>query len=269
MPVFPAAANFDRVGSLGRCVTSQLALSARFKSIKSISGSYFELAAEKICFMGTANMNAKFLTFTRMGLTCLGTVWMLTGCGTLRKGAGPPAQAALPPRWVMQQEQCAAATAMDTRIDVSLASFTAQLLGREGAVLAEMDISPGLPGHDTPPGRYFVSEKLPLKRSNLYGQYVRPESGEVVVARAWEHRGPRPEGTVYQGIAMPWWLRLTDDGVGIHVGGFSRGQPTSHGCIRCPEPGQRIFWKLSRVGTAVRVHHGGHPAPSLLGGAQL
>ncbi|MBC8126182.1 MAG: L,D-transpeptidase [Gloeobacteraceae cyanobacterium ES-bin-144] len=151
-----------------------------------------------------------------------------------------------------------------TRIDISLSSFTAQLLDEGGIVLAEMDVSPGVPGHETPLGKFYVREKLPLKRSNLYGQYVRPGSGEVVVPKTWEHKGPKPEGTVYQGIAMPWWLRLTDDGVGIHVGGFSRGQPTSHGCIRCPDEGQQVFWRMSRVGTPVHVHDGAHSAPSLL-----
>ena len=164
------------------------------------------------------------------------------------------------PRWKISE----AAPAGKVRIDISLASSTAQLLTGEGSVLAEMDVSPGVSGHLTPAGKYRVTEKLALKRSNLYGQYVRPDTREVVVARAWEHKGPRPDGTVYQGIAMPFWLRVTSDGVGIHVGGFSRGQPSSHGCVRCPEEPQRFFWEKCRVGTPVHIHHGEHPAPSLL-----
>jgi hypothetical protein len=178
----------------------------------------------------------------------------------------PPAAAidTSSPRWKICEEKCAAAKAGKVRIDISLASCTAQLLDHDGELLAEMDVSPGVPEHKTPAGSYYVREKLPVKNSNLYGQYVNSDTREVVVARAWEHKGKRPEGTVYQGIAMPFWLRLTDYGVGVHVGGFNRGQPSSHGCIRCPEPGQRVFWEMSRVGTPVRVHHGSHPAPSLL-----
>ncbi len=167
------------------------------------------------------------------------------------------------PRWKISEGPALEKTDK-VRIDISLASSTAQLLAGEDAVLAEMDVSPGLPGHLTPAGSYRVTEKLPLKRSNLYGQYVRPDTREVVVARAWEHKGPRPEGTVYQGIAMPYWLRVTDGGVGIHVGGFNRGQPSSHGCVRCPEEPQQFFWEKCRVGTPVHIHHGEHPAPSLL-----
>jgi hypothetical protein len=32
------------------------------------------------------------------------------------------------------------------------------------------------------------------------------------------------KGAEYLGIARPFWLRLTDDGVGVHVGGFERGR---------------------------------------------
>ncbi|MBK8091850.1 MAG: L,D-transpeptidase [Verrucomicrobiaceae bacterium] len=183
----------------------------------------------------------------------------LTACQT-----PPPPVAPQPllPRWkaAPELETCQG----PVRVDVSLATSTAQLLAEDGTVLAEMDVSPGVEGHRTPMGRFRVTEKLPLKRSNLYGQYVKKGTQEVVVARTWEHVGPRPEGTEYLGIAMPWWMRLTADGVGMHVGGFERGKPTSHGCIRCPEDGQRLFYEKSRIGTPVHVHDGEHEAPSLL-----
>jgi lipoprotein-anchoring transpeptidase ErfK/SrfK len=193
-----------------------------------------------------------------------GIVASITSCGVTQEQARLKAEAAAQPRWFLHEERIAAATPKKTSIDISLTSLTAQLVGADGEALAEMDVSPGVVGHETPAGKFFVREKLPLKKSNLYGRYVRRDTGEIVVQKAWEHQGPRPPGTVYEGIAMPWWLRLTDDGVGIHVGGFSRGQTTSHGCIRCPEPAQKVFWNLSRVGTPVRVHNGAHPSPSLL-----
>jgi lipoprotein-anchoring transpeptidase ErfK/SrfK len=188
----------------------------------------------------------------------------LSSCGINQEQARLKAEAAAQPRWFLHEERIAAASPKKTSIDISLTSLTAQLVGENGEALAEMDVSPGTPGHETPAGKFFIREKLPNKKSNLYGRYIKPETGEIVVHKAWEHEGPRPPGTVYDGIAMPWWLRLTDDGVGLHVGGFPRGQATSHGCIRCPEPAQKIFWDLSRVGTPVRVHTGEHPAPSLL-----
>ncbi len=187
---------------------------------------------------------------------------LLSACATIPK-TPVAAEDTTSPRWKISESPVFEKPDR-VRIDISLASSTAQLLAGEGLVLAEMDVSPGVPGHPTPAGTYRVTEKLPLKRSNLYGQYVRPDTREVVVARAWEHKGPRPDGTVYQGIAMPFWLRITDDGVGIHVGGFNRGQPSSHGCVRCPEEPQRFVWEKCRVGTPVHIHHGEHPAMSLL-----
>ena len=188
---------------------------------------------------------------------------LLGACSSVSK-TSVALEAATTPRWKINDSTVPVDAESRLRIDISLTSSTAQLLTHDGAVLAEMDVSPGVPGHDTPAGRFRVREKLPLKRSNIYGQYVRPDTREVVVARAWEHKGKRPEGTVYQGIAMPFWLRVTDDGVGIHVGGFNRGQPSSHGCVRCPEEPQQLFWEKCRVGTPVHIHHGPHPASSLL-----
>lgn len=150
------------------------------------------------------------------------------------------------------------------RVDISLSSMTAQLLQGKDTLLAEMDVSTGEAGHRTPKGVFRISEKMPLKRSNLYGQYVKKDTREVVVARTWEHKGPRPAGTVYQGIAMPYWMRLTAGGVGMHVGLFSRGVTTSKGCIRCPEEGQTFFYQHCRIGTPVKIHNGPHPLPSVL-----
>ena len=187
----------------------------------------------------------------------------LTSCSSLSFSQNQT-EADTTPRWIIHEERCRETRPDETRIDISLANRTAQLLRRDGVLLAEMDISPGVPGHLTPAGTFPIREKLAAKRSNLYGQYVRPETGEVIVARAWEHPGPPPPGTVYQGILMPWWLRLTDDGVGMHEGKFPRSMASSHGCIRCPEEPQHLVWQLSQKGTPVTIHESTHPHPSQL-----
>lgn len=188
----------------------------------------------------------------------------LTGVSCALKPASS-AEALLPPR--------ARIVAIDdvdgpVKVDISLSSMTAQLLSKDNALLAEMDISPGMDNTQTPCGTYRISEKMLLKRSNLYGQYVRKDTREVVIAKHWEHAGPKPAGTVYQGIAMPYWMRLTADGVGIHVGAFARGQATSKGCIRCPEEGQTFFYQHCGLGTYVKIHSGAHPAGSVLNSQQ-
>jgi hypothetical protein len=212
--------------------------------------------ADAVTLTGFALRATRLDMFSRILILLVAAT--LTACQTPKPAAPQP----LMPRWKVGAEFEAAEGPV--RVEVSLASSTAQLLAKDGTVLAEMDVSPGVEGHPTPTGKFRVREKMPLKRSNLYGQYVKKGTEEVVVARAWEHEGAKPEGTEYLGIAMPWWMRLTDYGVGMHVGGFERGKPTSHGCIRCPEEGQRVFSEKCRGGPMVHVHEGEHVAPSLL-----
>ncbi len=157
------------------------------------------------------------------------------------------------PRWTMNQDAYDAARPRNVHIEINLADKTARLLDHTDCILITMDCSPGIAEHPTPAGSFRVKEKLPVKHSNLYGQFVDAKTGDVVVPRTWEHTGPRPPGTVYRGIAMPFWLRLTDGGVGMHVGGFDRGVSTSHGCIRCLEDPQRLIYEKVTVGTAVTI----------------
>ena len=117
-------------------------------------------------------------------------------------------------------------------VDVSLASRTAQLLAKDGTVLAEMDVSPGVEGHPTPTGDFRVTEKLPLKRPNLYGQYVKTGTEEVGVARAWEHEGPPPEGKADRGIATEWVMGAPGEGGGREEGCCERGEPPGDGSYR-------------------------------------
>jgi len=89
-----------------------------------------------------------------------------------------------------------------------------------------------------------ASAKNEGKRSNRYGKYVDKDTKEVVVERAWEHTGPKPKGTVYQGILMPYWMRLTWYGIGMHVGKFDKRVRSSFGCIRVFEEAQPYIYKL-------------------------
>jgi hypothetical protein len=140
-----------------------------------------------------------------------------------------------------------------TKIVVSLWDQKAWLLGKEGRVILETDVSTGVPGFETPEGVFPVLEHLRAKRSNRYGKYVAIESREVVIEKSWEHKGPAPPGTEYEGILMPHWMRLTWDGVGMHEGKFRKRYRASFGCIRVhPKAQERIFNK-TMVGTEVKV----------------
>lgn len=51
---------------------------------------------------------------------------------------------------------------------------------------------------------------------------------------------------------MPYFMRLTDGGVGLHVGELM-GYPASHGCIRLPKEACRMIFQRVPMGTRVVV----------------
>lgn len=112
-------------------------------------------------------------------------------------------------------------------------------------------ISTGRDGFDTPLGDYRIIEKKEKYRSNLYGNYVDAE-GNIVKAGIGIKIDPQPPGTRFEGAPMPYWMRLTRSGVGLHAG-FLPGVPDSRGCIRLPERMARAFFANAPLGTPVRI----------------
>lgn len=157
------------------------------------------------------------------------------------------------PSWQINKSLYEQADAKKTKVEVSIWDQKAWLLDGEGRVLLKTDVSTGVPGKETPTGTHKVLEKRTDKRSNLYGKYVDGKTGKVLVKENWLHEGPPPEGSVYQGIAMPYWMRLTWDGVGMHVGSFPKRTRCSFGCIRVFKKAQPWIYNKTRVGTEVTV----------------
>ena len=145
------------------------------------------------------------------------------------------------------------ADAKDTRIKVSLSDQKAWLLDSDGTVLLETDISSGIDGRETPTGTYSVKERIIEKHSNRYGRLVDKETGDVIVPKAWEHKGPIPKNLKYVGIEMPYWMRLTWSGIGMHVGGFALKERSSFGCIRVYEKAQPYIYHKTSIGTKVEL----------------
>lgn len=112
-------------------------------------------------------------------------------------------------------------------------------------------ISSGKDGHDTPVGNYKIIEKKESHHSNLYGNYVDAQ-GNVLVAGVGIKQDPMPPGAFFKGAPMPYWMRLTTSGVGLHAG-FLPGVPDSRGCIRLPEKMARSFFANTSVGTPVAI----------------
>ena len=142
------------------------------------------------------------------------------------------------------------ATPENTHIVVSLSKQRAYLMIGDD-VVADGPISSGRQGHGTPTGHFTVMEKDPNHHSSLYGDFV-DLSGRVVRAGVSAQIDSAPSGTHFAGASMKWFLRLTSEGVGMHVG-ILPGYPASHGCIRESVDGAKLFYDYAKVGTPVVV----------------
>jgi lipoprotein-anchoring transpeptidase ErfK/SrfK len=125
-------------------------------------------------------------------------------------------------------------------------------------------VATGLPGHATPSGKFRVIEKTADKISNLYGRLVDFE-GNTVQGDFNLAKETLPEGCQFKPARMPLYMRLKDDGTGMHVGPIPRpGRPASHGCIRMPRAMAEHFFANVSVGTPVTIHETG-PAEETAG----
>ena len=113
-------------------------------------------------------------------------------------------------------------------------------------------VATGKEGHGTVPGRYTITEKIEDKHSSLYG-WFEDGSGNVTDGDAKSCERV-PEGMVYVPAPMPYWMRLTTYGVGMHGGLIPEpGKPASHGCIRLPKEFVRLLFNSVHEGTAVTI----------------
>ena len=173
------------------------------------------------------------------------------------KPAPPPKQMRKASAYISRQEPLKVnqsvlkqATPDNVRVRVSLPKQRAYLMvGDE--IAADSPISSGKSGHGTPRGNFSVMEKDPDHRSSLYGDFV-DSSGRVVRAGISARIDSAPSGTHYVGAPMRWFMRLTGEGVGMHVG-ILPGYPASHGCIRMSPDGAKLFYDNVKIGTPVAV----------------
>ena len=131
-------------------------------------------------------------------------------------------------------------------------------------------VATGKEGHGTAAGSYQITEKIEDKHSNIYG-WFEDEFGNVTDGDAKASQKV-PKGMVYVPAPMPYWMRLTSYGVGMHGGVIPEpGQPASHGCIRLPKEFVPVLFDSVNVGTPVTITNApsqrseppteSHPAP--------
>lgn len=112
-----------------------------------------------------------------------------------------------------------------------------------GRVAMDWPVSTGTDGHETPTGTFRIIEKKEDHKSNRYGRFVNA-AGKTTNSNADTANGI-PEGESFVAAPMPFWHRLTLDGVGLHVGKVIPGKRLSHGCIRSPQKAIKKFYEYS------------------------
>ena len=105
---------------------------------------------------------------------------------------------------------------------------------KDGVVFMSTPISTGMPGYDTPPGRFHVIFKDP---------------------NAWSAKW---------GVVMPWALNIHGNyfihqvthypGSTVNIGESTLGHPASHGCVRVGTGAAERLYNWARVGTPVWIH---------------
>jgi lipoprotein-anchoring transpeptidase ErfK/SrfK len=123
---------------------------------------------------------------------------------------------------------------------------------RGGRPIGWSYVATGKEGRNTPAGTYKITEKIADKYSNRYG-WIEDEFGTMVDndASPGDYTAP---GTHYVPAPMPYWMRLTSYGIGMHAGIIPLpGEPASHGCIRLPKPFAPILFQSVREGARVVI----------------
>ena len=149
-----------------------------------------------------------------------------------------------------QPELLAQATPQNSAVEVALREQRGLLLVN-GGIAMDFPVATGRSSHPTPKGAYKILDKKKDYASNLYGRIVSP-TGETLVSDADTREDAVPAGASFVGSRMPYWMRITPTGLGMHVGHVP-GRPASHGCIRLKKDTAVQLFGILAPGTPVTV----------------
>jgi len=139
------------------------------------------------------------------------------------------------------------ANSSNTKVKIDLSDQRAQLIVGEEVAL-DLPCSTGKAGKRTPAGQFKIKRKVATKRSNIFGRIYKGSS----VVYGGDRRKYSGSGR-FVGSPLPYWMRLTDDGIGMHYSGNVKRYACSNGCIRMPMKEVKILFAKTRIGTPVEV----------------
>lgn len=180
----------------------------------------------------------------------LGMMLLAASCQSSRKKPAPPPEPVkevwkYPGEWTGGNKPI---TSMVMNVDVQRVTL---YNGRD--VVGWTYCASGIPSFPTPTGEFKVLEKIKDKVSNLYGKGF-DKNGKVVNSDFKQGRDLLPEGGHFEAAKMTYFMRLTGDGVGMHIGPIPKpGRRASHGCIRLPSKMAPILFEHTAVGTPVTI----------------
>ena len=138
----------------------------------------------------------------------------------------------------------------NSHIKIDLATQRGLFMNGDEVVM-DYPICSGIKSRPTPTGTFYILEKVIDKCSNRYGKYY-DAAGDVVNSNADAVLDAMPEGGRFEGAQMHYWMRLTQDGVGHHIGPVRR-YPASHACVRGPSKTIPIVYSKVKPGTRVDI----------------
>jgi L,D-transpeptidase-like protein len=187
---------------------------------------------------------------------------VLASCQFFRKKPPAPPPEAVRAEWKYPGEWTGGnkpITHMIINVDVQRATLYS---GKD--IVGWTYLASGIPSFPTPTGEFKILEKIKDKVSNLYGKGF-DKDGKLVNSDFKQGRDLLPEGGRFQAAKMTYFMRLTGDGVGMHIGPIPKpGRRASHGCIRLPSKMAPILFEHTAVGTPVTVTGSGPDYQSYL-----
>lgn len=125
------------------------------------------------------------------------------------------------------------------------------MLMNDEEVVMDYPICSGTKSRPTPTGDYKVLEKIVDKSSNMYGKIYDAE-GVLINGDADFDKDSIPDGGSFVGAPMRYWMRITWNGVGHHIGPVLR-YPASHACIRGPSGTMPTIYSKMDLGSRILV----------------
>lgn len=138
----------------------------------------------------------------------------------------------------------------NSHIKIDLAKQRGYFMNNDQIVI-DYPICSGIKSRPTPTGTFYILEKVVDKKSNRYGR-IYDAAGEMVNGNADVILDPMPEGGRFEGAEMHYWMRLTQNGVGHHIGPVLR-HPASHACVRGPSGTMPLIYSKVKEGTRVVI----------------